>query len=262
MKPQLSSSTRIPKNLGGVLGSVTCLAMAVAIYMVFFYAPTETTMGDVQRIFYFHVSSAWISFLAFFVVMLTSIVYLITHRRRWDIWALASAEIGTLFCTMVMMTGPLWAKPVWNVWWTWDIRLTTTLILWLMYIGYLMLRHYVSDERGAKYAAVFGIIAFIDVPFVYFSIRWWRTLHPEAVIAGKSSSGLEPQMLLTLLVSVLSFMILYAYLLYHRIAIERMQDDLEEIRQALSDQEASQEYLIENKNFIIEEYTFKEMEQS
>ncbi len=97
------------------------------------------------------------------------LVYLMTGNVRWDTWAYASAEIGTVFCTLVLITGPLWAKPVWNTWWTWDMRLTTTLILWLMYLGYLMLRSTIEGERGAKYAAVFGIIAFLDVPFVYFS---------------------------------------------------------------------------------------------
>lgn len=232
--------------------------MAVAIFMVFLYAPTEQTMGDVQRIFYFHVSSAWIAFLAFFLVMLMSVAYLLTGNVRWDMWAHASAEIGTLFCTLVLLTGPLWAKPVWNTWWTWDMRLTTTLILWLMYVGYLMLRSSVEGERGAKYAAVFGIIAFLDVPFVYFSIRWWRTLHPAPVIAGESGSGLAPEMLLTLLVCLVTFMCLFTYLLQQRIALAQMERDLEQIRQTIFEQNTPYGILIENQDFIIEEYDFQE----
>lgn len=244
--------------VSAVLCGITCLMIAVTLFMVFFYAPTETEMGVVQRIFYFQVSSAWIAFWAFFMVMLTSIAYLMTNTRQWDLVAHASAEIGTLFCTIVLLTGPLWAKSAWNVWWIWDLRLTTTLVLWLMYIGYLMLRKYVEGERGAKFAAVFGIIAFIDVPFVYFSIRWWRTRHPQPVIAGASGSGLEPEMLITLLVNLITFMCLYFYLLHYRASLEQMGDELEEIRQIVAEQDAQDDLRIENKNFVIEEYTVKE----
>lgn len=244
----------------------TCIALAGSLYMVFFYAPIEKTMGVAQRIFYFHVPSAWIAFLAFFIVMVASIAYLRTNLRKWDILAYASAEIGTLFCTIVLVTGTLWAKSAWNVWWTWDLRLTTTLVLWLMYAGYLMLRKYVEGERGAKYAAVFGIIAFLDVPCVYFSIRWWRTLHPRAVIMGERGAGLDPAMLTTLLVSLVAFMVFYWYLLQHRVAIERMEDDLEKVRRVIADHEHEQNLrnhvLVENENFVIEDYTFKEYKKS
>jgi heme exporter protein C len=227
--------------------------------MVFFYAPTEKTMGVVQRIFYVHVSSAWVSFLAFFIVMIASIVYLIMDRKKWDNIAHASAELGTLFCTLVLISGPLWAKPAWNVWWTWDWRLTTTLVLWLMYVAYLMLRRYVKGERGARAAAVLGIIAFFDVPFVYFSIRWWRTQHPVPVIMGGSDTGLEPEMKITLLVCLIAFTLLFFYLFQHRVAIERMEDELEQIRRAVAEREQStRDFLIENEDFVIEDYTFKE----
>jgi heme exporter protein C len=243
---------------------ITCITIAISLYMAFFYAPTEKVMGEIQRIFYVHVSSAWIAFLAFFIVMVASIAYLRTNLRKWDILAYASAEVGTLFCTLVLVTGPLWAKPVWNVWWTWDLRLTTTLVLWLMYMGYLMLRRYVERERSAKYAAVFGIIAFLDVPFVYFSIRWWRTLHPAPVFIGGRGSGLEPEMLVTLLVCVIAFMFLFSYLLQHRMAIEHIEDELEELRRIITEREQGmhRDFLIENENFIIEDYTFKEYRKS
>jgi heme exporter protein C len=246
-----------------ILCGITCCLLAISLYLVFFYAPTEQVMGDVQRIFYFHVSSAWIAFLAFFLVMVASIKYLRTNQRKWDVLAYASAEIGTLFCTVVLLTGPLWAKPVWNVWWTWDLRLTTTLVLWLMYMGYLLLRKYVEGERGAKYAAVFGIIAFLDVPFVYFSIRVWRTLHPAPVIMGGKGAGLAPEMLTTLLVCVITFMCLFAYLLQHRITIISIQDELEELRRTIAEREQDMrgDILIENENFIIEDYTCKEYQK-
>lgn len=238
---------------------ITCITMAVTLYLVFFYVPTEETMGVAQRVFYVHVPSAWIAFLAFFIVMIASVVYLITTFKKWDNIARASAEIGTIFCTLALITGSLWAKPAWNVWWTWDWRLTATLVLWLIYIAYLMLRRYVKGERGARGAAVFGIIAFVDVPFVFFSIRWWRTQHPAPVIMGAEGSGLEPEMLTTLLVSVVTFMLLFFYLLQHRAAIDHMEDELEEIRQTVAEQEKSRrDGLIENQNFIIEDYVFKE----
>ena len=158
--------------------AVLCfLLVEIALYLALIYAPQEATMGDVQRIFYFHVAAGWVSFLAFFVVFICGIIFLKTGSARWDRLALSSAELGVLFLTMVLLTGPLWAKPVWNTWWSWDARLTTSLVLWLIYVAYLMVRHYASDrERGARFAAVFGIIGFLDVPIVYMSIRWWRTL--------------------------------------------------------------------------------------
>ena len=173
------------KPLYLALAVLTFLLIEGALYMALLQAPTERTMGDVQRIFYFHVPSAWVSFLAFFIVCIASIAFLRTGKAQWDRLAASSAEIGILFITLVLLTGPLWAKPVWNVYWTWDARLTTSLILWLIYIAYMMVRRYTSDpERGAKFAAVFGIIGFLDVPIVYMSIRWWRTLHPAPVIGG------------------------------------------------------------------------------
>jgi len=197
-----------------LLVALCFLLLETALYLVFMYAPAESTMGQVQRIFYFHVASAWISFLAFFVVCVAGIVFLKTAAPDWDRLAACSAELGVLFISMVLLTGPLWAKPVWNTWWSWDARLTTSLVLWLIYVAYLMVRRYSTDpERGARFAAVFGIIGFLDVPIVYLSIRWWRTLHPSAVIAGGEGSGLAPAMWTTLIVSLLAFTMLYITLL-------------------------------------------------
>ena len=205
------------KKLYLTLISLTYLAIMAALAMAFLYAPTEKTMGDVQRIFYFHVPSAWASFIAFGVVAFASILFLRTGKTKWDILAKSSAEVGILFLTLVLITGPLWAKPVWNVYWTWDARLTTSFILWLIYIAYLMLRNYVADkERGARFAAVFGIIGFLDVPIVYMSIRWWRTLHPSPVVGGGDGSGLATPMLQTLLFSVGAFTLLFVTLLIFR----------------------------------------------
>jgi heme exporter protein C len=219
----------------GALWAVTSLAIAAALYAVFLYAPTERTMGDVQRIFYFHVASAWVAFLAFFVVFLASVLYLATRNLQHDLIAASSAEIGVLFTTLVLITGPLWAKPVWNTYWTWDPRLTTTLVLWLIYIAYLMLRAFAGEEeKTARFAAVFGIIGFLDVPIVYFSIRLWRTLHPKPVIGGSEGSGLHPTMLITLLVSLIAFALLYATLLRLRVRLERARREVRRARLALN----------------------------
>jgi len=211
-----------------VLSWLCYISMMTALYMALIYAPSERTMGVVQRIFYFHVPSAWIAFLAFAVVAFASIRFLQTHNGKWDRLAQSSAETGILFLTLVLITGPLWAKPVWNVFWTWDARLTTSFVLWLIYIAYLMLRHYViGRERGARFAAIFGIIGFVDVPVVYMSIRWWRTLHPAPVIGGGTSSGLAPKMIFALLVCVVAFTILYTTLLVFRFKSLTLQREME-----------------------------------
>ena len=213
------------------LPGVTAVAMLAGLYMIFFYAPTEKTMGVVQRIFYYHVPSAWVSFFGFLLVFVFSFIYLVRGDKKWDSRANAAAEVGVLFCTLVLITGPIWAKPVWGIWWTWDARLTLTLVLWLIYVGYLMLRHYMVDpERRATFSAVVGIIGFIDVPLVYFAIRWWRTQHPQPVIAGGSDSGLEAHMLHTLLVCVFAFTLLFVTLLQRRVHLEYLKDELDGLR--------------------------------
>jgi len=217
------------KPLYLALAVLTFLLIEGALYMALLQAPTERTMGDVQRIFYFHVPSAWVSFLAFFIVCIASIAFLRTGKAQWDRLAASSAEIGILFITLVLLTGTLWAKPVWNVYWTWDARLTTSLILWLIYIAYMMVRRYTSDpERGAKFAAVFGIIGFLDVPIVYMSIRWWRTLHPAPVIGG--GGGLAPEMKQALFFSLFAFTVLYITLLLLSLRIRSVEDKIQALK--------------------------------
>src|SRR3990172_5606820 len=189
-----------------VLAIATAAALVATMYGAFLYAPTEKTMGDIQRIFYIHVPSAWTAMVAFLVVFIGSVGFLITKNLKWDRLALACAEIGTIFCTAVLITGPIWAKPVWGIWWTWDARLTSTLVLWLMYVSYLLLRDFLEEPaRRATLAAVFGIFAFVDVPVVYVAIRLWRTQHPQPVLGGGAESGLDPQMLQVLLLSWAAF---------------------------------------------------------
>ena len=191
--------------------AVTLAWLLAALYMIFLYAPSEATMGEVQRIFYIHVPSAWTAFLAYFLVFLGSVGYLLKRAGFADELAHAAAEVGFVFCTGVLVTGPLWAKPVWGIWWTWDARLTSTFVLWLLFISYLMLRSYlINPARAALLAAVVGIVGFVDVPIVYMSIRWWRTQHPQPVIAGGEGAGIDPRMLLTLLVSWGAFLCLFS----------------------------------------------------
>lgn len=169
-----------------ILGSdlllgLSFLLMIAALYLVFIYVPTEATMGVVQRIFYFHVPVAWVAFLAFFVVFVGSILYLWKKENKWDILASSSAEVGIVFTTLVLITGPIWAKPTWGVWWVWDARLTTTLVLWLIYLAYMMVRSFALEQsQGARFSAVVGIIGFIDVPIVALAIVLSRTQHPRS----------------------------------------------------------------------------------
>jgi heme exporter protein C len=211
---------------------VALLSLVIALLAALFYAPTEQTMGHAQRIFYFHVPSAWIAFVAFFVVCAASILFLWKRERRWDILALSSAELGVLFASLVLITGPLWAKTAWGMWWVWDARLTATLVLWLIYVGYLMLRAYVDDPaRRARLSAVLGIVGAADIPFIVLSVQWWRTQHPTLILT--QSGSLQPKMVQTLMVALLSFSLTYVYLLLRRVRLERTRDRLEAAKQRL-----------------------------
>lgn len=216
---------------GNLLLVASFLVMVAALYMVFLWAPTEQTMGQVQRIFYFHVASAWVAFLAFFVVFVGSLAYLWKGKTAWDHLAVSSAELGVIFTTVAIAAGSLWAKPVWGVWWTWDPRLTTTLVIWFIYVAYLLVRAYTEEpSRQARFAAIVGIIGFLDVPLVFMSIRWWRTIHPEPVVLGSPGSGLAPEMTLTLVVSLIALTFLYALLLWRRFSLERLAEKIARLR--------------------------------
>jgi heme exporter protein C len=195
--------------------------MAYGTYQGLVVAPTEQTMGDVQRIFYYHVPSAAVAFTCFFVNFIASIFYLWKRSKRADAWALASAEVGVVFCAIVLITGPIWARYAWGVWWTWDARLTTTLILWLLYVSYLALRR--SSEAGSTsvLAASLGVFAFLDVPIVYMANRWFRTNHPQPVFAGGPNSGVDPRMGYAMLANIIAWMAYGALVLCFRYTVER-----------------------------------------
>jgi len=217
------------ERAGLALAGLSGLAMLAAIYMALVYAPTERTMGALQRIFYFHVPVAMVAFVAFGVAFVASIGYLVSAEQRWDGLAHSAAEIGEVFASLVLLTGMLWARAAWNTWWTWDPRLTTTLVLWLIYAGYLMLRSSVEDEmRRARYAAVLGIIGFLDVPVVFMAIRWWRTIHP--VVFEASGVNLEPAMLTAFMVAMVAFLLLLAALLVARVGLESLAEEVEFLR--------------------------------
>lgn len=217
-----------------ILYYATFILMIVSLYAIFLYAPREKTMGDVQKIFYFHVPSAWIAFLAFLIVFIASIVFLVKKDLYWDRIAFVSAEIGVVFCSIVLVTGPLWAKPAWGVYWPWDARVTSFLVLWLMYVGYLMLREYSGDDfKRAYLSAVVGIIGFLDVPIVFMSIRWWRTMHPQPVLGGGQNSGLNPEMKFTFFLCLITFTILYFSIFLLRLKIVEVSEEITILRKKI-----------------------------
>ncbi len=219
-----------------VLTALSAALMMVALYLALAGAPEanlkSATGRYVQRIIYFHISTAWVGFLAFFVTFGAGVGYLRTRQRRWDIVALASAEIGTAFMLGVLLSGSLWARPAWGVWWVWDERLTISLLQFLVYVGYLMLRNAVEDPaRRARFAAVYGIVAFISVPINFIAIRLWRTQHP--LMFGAEQGGLSPDMMFAFFFCLITFTLWYITLLNHRIRLEQLREGVERLRQQM-----------------------------
>ncbi len=215
-----------------ILLGLSFVLMVVSLYLVFVYVPTEKEMGIVQRIFYLMVPVAWLSLLAFLIVFINSILYLVKRESKWDVLAYSSAEIGIIFTTLALITGSIWAKPIWGVWWTWEPRLTATLVLWLIYVAYLIVRSFAADEqRGARFAAVVGIIGFIDIPIVTLTTTLWRGMHPGAVIF---QGGLAPPMLLTLLISIAAFTTLYFLLLIQRVSMKNGEIEIKRLKELCS----------------------------
>jgi heme exporter protein C len=230
----MAIETASKQRAARVLGLLTVFGLAVTTFLMFFVArEADASMGgQLQRIFYVHVPSAWVGYLAFAVVFVSSIAYLRTGSRRWDLLAHSSAEIGVLFVTLVLVTGPIWAHPVWGTWWEWDARLTSALVMWLTYVGYLFLRNLTVDPRKAgRMAAVVGIVGFVNVPIVHFSVQWWRTLHPSGPTLANpiDSSGLGGQEVITFLTSLAAFTLLYAWLLVQRSRVGHLADRVEEL---------------------------------
>jgi heme exporter protein C len=215
------------RNLSVLVGATMLLGLAG----IFLWVPTEDFQGVVQRIFYVHVPSAWISYLAYTVVLIGSIAYLRTGSQRWDLLAHSSAEVGVVFTSITLVSGMLWARPVWGAYWVWDPRLTLTLVLFLIYVGYLVVRTVSESSRSGRIAAVIGIAGYAVVPLVHFSVEWWRGHHPARTVVNPSEGPqLPPEMLAMMLYMLGVFTLLFVLLLLVRIRLGRSQDALERLK--------------------------------
>jgi len=205
---------------------VTALALFLAgSFVGLFVVPADGMQGDIQRLMYVHVPAAWLAFLAFFIVFLMSVLYLIQRDLRWDRVAQSSAEIGVVFTVLTLALGSMWGKPTWGVWWTWDPRLTTTAIMLAIYVGYLAIRSFADDpDKRARWAAIVGIIGFANVPIVYLSVIWWRTLHQPP----SSPRSVSPEILWTLMFNLAAFTVIYVYLMMRRVRLAKLEGELEQ----------------------------------
>jgi len=213
-----------------IIAPLTLLACGL---WVFVFAPTETEQGFVQKIMYIHVPSVIVTYLAFFVTFAFGIAYLWKRLLVFDRIAKVSAEIGLIFCAMVLLSGAIWGRPTWGTYWVWDARLTTTLLLFLIFLGYFLLRLSVQDrEKEARFASVLGIIGFLDIPIVHKSVEWWRTLHQPSTLfkveEGAAKPAMPPELLYPLLASMLAMLLFYGYLMLLRWQMEENQDQLHE----------------------------------
>jgi heme exporter protein C len=212
-----------------LLWALSAVAIGVSLFLVFLVAPREATMGDIQRVFYFHVPAAWVGYLALFVSFAASLLYLRRRESRWDRLALSSAEIGLVFITEGIITGSFWAKATWGVWWTWEPRLTTSAVLWAIYASYLTLRRAMEEQgRRQRVAAVYSVLGFVAVPINFMAIRWWRTVHPLVFEGG--GSNLTPTMLRVLIFCIVAFTLFYLAVLSLRLGIEWAQEQVEQLR--------------------------------
>ena len=223
-----------------ILDGLTAVMFVIATALVFFYTPTELVMGQVQRVFYFHVAAAWVGMLGFLVAAVAGVLFLRSADHRWDIMGMAAVEISVVFLFVAIVMGSIWARPVWNTWWTWDPRLTTASIMELIYAAYLMLRAGIEDpDRRARFGAVYAILGFVSVPLTFLSIRIFRTIHPVVIgNADPNASGqfdMSPKMLQAFLFSLLTFTLLFVDLLWHRIRLGRLSDRLEQLRMKLAE---------------------------
>ena len=224
----------MPKGLK-ILNWITGEVFAVSLYLVFFYAPREAIMGDVQRVFYYHVAAGWVGALAFLVAAVAGVIYLARKDRKWDKVAFASVEIGVIFTFINIVSGSIWARPIWNTWWTWDPRLVTATIMELIYIAYIMLRQGVEDpDRRARFGAVYSIIGFISVPITFLSIRIFRTIHPVVVGSGDPTAtgafDMTPQMRVAFFFSLFTFTLIYASLFWHRLRMQNLSEKVEQLK--------------------------------
>jgi len=208
------------------LGWLAVLALIAGLGAAFGYAPREAVQGNVQRIMYLHVPAVWTAYLAFGLVLVGSVGYLLTRRPGWDRLALAAAEPGVIFTGITITSGSIWGKPTWGTWWTWDARLTSTVVLFLVYVGYLLLRGMVDEpDRRARAAAVVGILGAANIPIVHFSVTWWRALHQPATMLGPGSAPMPLWMKMVLAINFLAFTLVLVYFLTRRMEIARLEQE-------------------------------------
>jgi heme exporter protein C len=218
-----------------VLDYATAALFLIAVGLVFLYAPMEAVMGNVQRVFYFHVAAGWVGMLSFLVAAIAGVAYLVRGDRKWDTVGLSAVEIGIVFAFINIVTGSIWARPIWNTWWTWDPRLTTATVMELIYIAYLMLRQGIEDpDRRARFGAVYAIVGFLSVPLTFYSARLFRTIHPVVIGTNDPNAqgqfNMTPKMLQTFMFSLLTFTFVFADLLWHRIRVGRLSEKVEQVR--------------------------------
>lgn len=206
--------------------------MLIALYLNFIWSPDDKVLGPSVRIFYFHMGAASLAGVAFTVTLIASIGYLVTKKMTWDVWAAASAEIGTILTTMILVTGILWGKATWGVWWTWDPRLTATAILWVLFLAYLLLREWNENpERRARFSAVLAVIAYLDVPIDYMTIHWWNSIHPIVITA--QGFNLAPAMIVAMFGSMVAFALIFIAWMAIRMRIMRAENGLSEVKNAM-----------------------------
>ncbi len=207
--------------------------MVVTMYMVFVLAPTEKVMGFIQKIFYLMVPMGWLALLAFLIVFIGSILYLVKKENKWDILARSAAETGIVFTSLTLIVGSLWAKGFWGKWWIWEeARLTSTLVLWFIYLAYIMVRSLATEEsQGSRFAAVVGIIGFVDIPIVVLATTLWRGQHPPMLVI---KGDIDPTMLLTLIISIIAFTILYFLILWQRVSLRNDEVEIEKLKKLIN----------------------------
>lgn len=227
---------------GGFLGIIdtalpwaTLAGLAAAMYAIFIWVPSDAFQGPVQRIFYVHMAMWLPTFSAFGIVAVASLMFLYKRQPAWDRLGRAAAELGLLFCTLGLATGSIWARPIWGIWWTWDPRLTLTLILWMLYAAYLLLRTLTTDkDQGAVFAAILGVTGVVNLYLINRAVYWWRSIHPAVIVDQKGGSGLaDPHMQWTLTITLVAFFLLFLFLLRVRMQIAAMEEDVEDLREQL-----------------------------
>lgn len=203
--------------------------MIIALYLNFIWSPNDAILGASQRIFYFHMGSATVAGIAYTITFVSSIGYLIRRRPAWDVWAASSAEIGTVFTAMVLISGILWGRAAWGIWWTWDPRLTSTVILWVLFAGYMLLREWTDNpERRAQYAAVLAIVAYLDVPIDYMTIHWWNSIHP--IVITTHGIRMAPRMIVAMFWSMIAMVLLFVAWMAVRMRLMRAESGIEALK--------------------------------